>query len=342
MTDLFRRKHNIIKGNMKFSMQNITNHTFNASNDILKVSYYQQSKYEDIYVVAMLTWTMTAYAFIIKTIIQSSSLRGSIYIFIGAIAVTDCIYCVTAELMMVVSRYRSTSVAYATARNFFTIIKNIAFTMSVLISVQLTLDQFIGIKYCLRYHEIMTTKRVVIILVCTVIFCIVPYCFKNIISFERYFQAFTVLTSIIVISLILIYNLSLAESYMKRILKDVVYLHGIQAEQYAMLQKRRKCNREVAALSAVTLFFLILSTAFFTAREAGILTRKYLGICLHVLNAYSALNPIIYVLTLRKLKRLVKRNIYRTYTEINQSLCGRIFRKHVLRKQIADVFISYA
>ena len=341
MTDLIRGRHNIINSNLKFSMHNITNHNYT-----LQVPYdqNQKSKYEDIYVVAMLTWTMTAYAFIIKTIIQSSSLSGPRYIFIGAIAiaVADCIYCVSAELKNVVSRYRSTPVTYVTAYNIIVIIKKVSFLISVLISVQLTLDQFVGIKYCLRYHEIMKKKRVAIILVCTVIFCIVPYCFKNITSFERYFQTFIVLTSIIVISIILIYNLSLAESYMKRILKDVVYLHGIQAEQYAMLRKRQKCNREVAALSVVTLFFLILSSAFFTAIGAGILTQEYIDICLHLSIAYPALNPIIYVLTLGKLKRLVKRDIYRTYTKIKQSLCGRIFRKHVLRKQIADVFISYA
>ena len=290
----------------------------------------------------MLTWTIMAYAFIIKTIIQSSSLRGPRYIFIGAITVTDCIHCVSAVFVNVISRYISTSVAYIIAKTVIVITYKIFFVLSVLISVQLTLDQFVGIKYCLRYHEIMTKKRVVITLVCTEIFCTVPYCFMIINTmFERIFFAFIVLTSIIVISSMLLYNVSIAESYMKRILKDVVYMYGIQAEQYAMLRKRRKSNREVAALSAVTLFFLILMVAFLTAMAARILPRKYHGIFLHVLNAYPALNPIIYVLTLGKLKGIVKRDVYRINTKMKQSLCGKIFRKHVLRKNITDVPISY-
>ena len=282
---------------------------------------------DTVYYIFQSLWIMLAYTVVLKTIYKHESLRGPRYISVIYLAIIDMTFSISV-LLYILSQ--GTLIGQA-----FQIISETAFIYSVIISVFLTIDQYVAIKHCLRYHVIMSGKRVKLMMCSTMILCTVTYLpikLLMVLKIEIVFKLTIVSLSAIILTVNSINSFKEAERSMQRIIKATVRLHGVTAEQYYLLVKRQKSNREIIAISASTLFFFVAAIIFLVLNMYRPVSPIVYEIGAKLVNAYPIVNPIIYVLTLKQLKTFLKRDWNQAVFKIKSSRVWKHVTTHGLNR----------
>lgn len=187
-------------------------------------------------------------------------------------------------------------------------------TSSVLTTFGISLDRYIAVIYCLRYWDIVTRQRLILVLVIIWLLSIAIALISSLTSKEdRTFVSDCIVVPIyILVCLTLIVSSFwiryLRDKHEKEIRKRNIYF-GIEAEKLGILQSLKAIIIDLMKLNIITATFVICAEVFrvllnyyFNRQNPIITIIKYICNIIYVIT-----NPLVYILSMTELKKQYKK-----------------------------------
>ena len=269
--------------------------------------------------VTLIVPTITFHLTIITLIFKKNRLRRENNLFIIAnITTCDLSYCFFSLIFSI----RALALDYfrddfqSEIVIFFAIMR---FGTSMLCTSLLTMDRYIAVSCGLRYNQIVTKRRIVLVIIGIWMFSMLMTITWKFL--EKLFNDTTgrigAMMLIFVYIVVTIFTLSVALHTLNMRKKHAAYIQsrnirfGIEAERRDMLQRLKKSITDVMRLNVLTVIFISLLCIF------QVLKTWYDGATFKlahriVLLLYTCTNPFVYILTQRKLRVEVKHLVCRT------------------------------
>ena len=198
---------------------------------------------------------------------------------------------------------------------------SVVVTSSLLSTLGISLDKYLSIKYSLRYHSIVTQKKIVLFLgfswVISTIFAAVTTLLGALTDESKYYYVLHYVQRLIISLLLLFcsaYIRHVRNAHEKQItLRNKQF--GVQAEQLNILKRLRRSVVDVMRLNCTTAFAVITVTILgaiwrYSSLEGNnVVTQILRAVCLF----YLCSNPIIYIIVTSALRK--------EYSRITRRLC---------------------
>ena len=211
--------------------------------------------------------TVTLHLTIITLILKKNRLRRENHLFIIANIITcdlsHCFFSLIRSIRILTLEYRRDDFLFADIVTFFGIT---SFVTSMLCTSLLSMDCYIAVSYGLRYNQIVTKRRIALVIICIwtlsmlmVITCKVlekrfidtPYRFIDMMLIFVYIGV-----TIFTLSVAL-YTINMRKKHAVAI-KSRNVRFGIEAERRDMLQRLKKSIIDVMKLNVLTVIFMLL------------------------------------------------------------------------------------
>ena len=176
------------------------------------------------------------------------------------------------------------------------------FHASIFSTTILTLDRYITIRYCLRYHSMISVRRSYIVMVFTWILSIVltfaEISLRKRFSFNRAHLITDVVLAVCCIITVTIgaYTLKIRQKHVKSITSQDLYF-GVQAQRLTILRRLKQTIIDTLRINFFAVFIVILHIIIHSVYD------KRNRNSLLVLFIYSTLNPPIFAATLTELRK---------------------------------------
>lgn len=204
-------------------------------------------------------------------------------------------------------------------------VSRIAFISSLLSSVCLAVDRYIAIRYCMLYNNILTNtvtyKLVFTVWVFSIALCLLMFIedgFPNIYGLKMYLSfnyvvvVLTISSSVFII-VCLCYVHRISRTQLIRIQRITRHLHGHQANQYFIVKKRIQLNRDVLIVSTFSVVALlpVISVYLKIIIRRSINDHNLLIGAWTMAVIYTAVNPFVYMRSLRMLRNFLVEDFVR-------------------------------
>ena len=231
---------------------------------------------------------------IILIVTQKTS-HQNVYIILANLCVSDLLLSIQGALMHLLGTWSVLAIN----------ITGVLYLASTLLTLAISVERYVKVKYGLRYYQLLTKKRLIVFLIVLWGSSLVIPTFTHQIIKEPRYQALTVRLLCTISSIILIclsrWVCKVRNKIMQRIAKRNMRF-GIHAEELNMEKRLRGAIREMLQLSYITGGFII-GGSFFSVLYATIFNYKFIliiAVALHYL--YLASNPFVYILVMKHLR----------------------------------------
>ena len=287
-----------------------------------KIRYYTMTTLmQFIFVVILQSFVIVAHSLII-TIIKKANLRSNRYYLIKMLSLSDIAQSISTIVFFVLVKAfdrQLESSPIMEVVTVFTYLMVCAENMSTYITIVVSFDRFVAVKYSLVYCIIVTKRKLNIII--SIFFAyVLPLNFvlmrytgdintseinsitKGLVFHLIAFHTFTSVTLITVGAL----TQQIRRNNEKRIHSIPSALHGTNKEQIDILRSLKNSLKDVVVLNYWTVFFLVLHIVF---GIVGIVSSSPATIQMVIIIAgLSKLsNPFIYAFTQRDIRNWIKR-----------------------------------
>ena len=213
---------------------------------------------------------------------------------------------------------------------------SICYTASVLTTSAMTVNKFISVEYCLRYHDIVTTRRLFVSFFCVWISsCVaaaVPFiCTSSVVKREQINDCimctlYTTLSLLMVVCSL--YIRSVRNAHEMKIRQRKSYF-GVAEERLHILQRLSTSVFDIIKLNVTTSVIVIITVICRVAHKYVFQKNSSTAhSVLHfMVSLYVISNPIVYAVTITELKQEYKKITKDWY----RKCCGQIFL--VLQRQ---------
>lgn len=199
---------------------------------------------------------------------------------------------------------------------------------STAVTMLITINQFISVKYAIKYHKMVTNQRLYVAIFVVIVTCyltyIIMFWFRKIIFM---FAIFLTLT-FIVMAILMSFIFRIAHAAIKAIItseaprgeeKDIIEFMprkmkkwfikpDNKSEEQEEKKKQMKMSQQLACVSIVTMALLCIMAAMCIQ---GIVTGVHyndIKVYMIVASVYTMMNPVIYISTMSKIRFFVKKD----------------------------------
>lgn len=298
-------------------------------------------------IVFTVIWLTLCYTIIFKTICRHITLRGPTIIPLPFLAAFDLLFSIFQVICFCMITYMSHS--YSTMRLFgimsFFVLSS--FLNSTMIVMLITVNQFLT---SINVHNKVTRKMLYVAIAITIT---VSYAFYVLVHMMGYIIVlFVVIIShnIIAMSFMMGYTFYTSRKRLKdlisRMINDDRANHDLNAvsekqgnarcsvaiirsEQAKEKKDLLKTRKHLAGMSLITLLFLCTIVSICIRRVTSGFYHTDVQMTMIIICLYTAMNPIIYMGTITKLRFFVQRD-YKTWMENNAISCGHFRRSRAV------------
>ena len=248
---------------------------------------------------------------------DKARLRDNQYQLIGLLSIIESLYLVSAIIIAIyeLKDEENPDQHFLTALNFSAYLWN---TLSMLINIFICVDRWIAVKFCLRYHILVTKKKLLTItLFATLLDAFILSCIfyigkvdntlsssKSVFT-SRLIMGYAASLRTITCAVMLILGkktIQYRDQSEVRI-RNISNLHGTQAEELTALTVLRRGIKDVFKVNIWTSVFLLPMTLVLFMVVSGMEIPKVIfWINAMLISAYMISNPIVYLTYYTKLR----------------------------------------
>ena len=264
--------------------------------------------------------------FIVLKILHSSKLfKKPHFLLIVYLSFSDCGYVLMSAIvysaLTLVHPGSSCDIVTRTA----VYVAHVVFTVSCLLSVALTMNQFIAVKYGLRYESIVTVRKIKLLVM---IFIFVSAIINGLVLIDESYVV--ILHTRMIRSRCLLNSMILVMSGGVMLI-NLIYCNKVSRHQMKRLTQmeivspywrhRRRIRNEVTIITSVVIAVLLPQAIFYTKVQIrhDHSDGKWLAATRGMLQLFCALNPYLYLFTLKPLKMRVSKEIRRCFCNKSSS-----------------------
>ena len=203
------------------------------------------------------TWVILTYFILVRTIIKHLTLRGPLFMLIFALALFDIFFCLF-ELGLLLIYMNVTDIPTELLK-VFTYLTELSLTNSAAVSTFLAINQYIAIKYSLRYQEIADNTKMKVIVISVLCGSILIHGTTHGTVGHLYFQVICLSLAIGIIIASTFRVVCEANNAITEIIRSgCIFMQNV--DQLVILKKRRKIIRVTACKSLLSIALLIIVT----------------------------------------------------------------------------------
>ena len=230
----------------------------------------------------------------IMVLIMKGMIHKNIHILIANLSVGDSLLCITLAVSTLLQAGKRSALPMA----------GLFYAASVFTSLAITMDRYLKVRYGLRYHQIVTKKRVAIFVVLLWTLSVVVSLLPAKLSQEPSHSALSVRSVSIMCSAVMISVSIWVRRVRNRIATEIEKRNeyfGVNGEKVSIMRRMRKAVREIMQLSFVTATLIIIGSTFVILHctfKSGILGM----ISFHANLAYFLSNPFLYAIVMKDIR----------------------------------------
>ena len=254
------------------------------------------------------------YFLVLKIMHKCRLLNKPHYLLLVFLSISDCAYVISGNSFYLLLAFTPAGEMCTIITNIAVYIGHVVYYTSCCLSVMLTVNQFIAVKYGLRYHSIVTAKKIKKLTLTCILLCIVAnalvlldgkyFIIRNTKMIRsRCILSFIVAMSGLIMLINLIYCNRVSHYQMKRLLPAEI--------NSPYWKHRRRIRAEVTIITSVVIF-LIIPQGMFHAKiqiHRDDFDDKYMAITRGMMKLSCALNSYLYLFTLNPLRKKVLKTL---------------------------------
>ena len=238
--------------------------------------------------------TLPLHIFHIILIIKKRNLHQNVYYILLNLSLSDSCLAIMRGLPLS-KKASSPSILKGLAMSFY--------VHSILLTLAINLDRYMKVKYGLRYHQMVTKKKLCALLlllsITSIIIALIPSQIQN-----GQYLVVTLRSFALICSFLLIFASTWIKKVRDRAAEEIrkrnVYF-GIQGEEFGILQRLKGAIRETIQLSFITATILIAGSLLTILNTALNLKRLWMTSSVFY-QLYLLSNPFVYMFVMKDLR----------------------------------------
>ena len=272
-------------------------------------------------------WLVITYSIIRRTIHNHLTLRGPRFTLLGFLALFDCMFCVVQCVFFYVNIYMDKTPESMILFKTLKFLLHTSLLNSTSMTMLITVNQFISVKYAIKYHKIVTNRRLYISIATVTMCCYVVYFITYIMGLVIYMFAVYFSLLFIVMTTLMTFIFCTARAAISAIMKTKSQAPEVPAEDFLPKKMKRlfsdttnvdderkkkekemKSSEQLACISIVTMFLIGTLTGMSIRGILSTIQYSDVKVYMTVASLYSVLNPLIYVSTMSEVRFFVKKD----------------------------------
>ena len=242
----------------------------------------------------------------IVLIIKTKKLHKPSYFLIINLSVGDLIVSVTATVNIILFGYRNESLYIAS---------DICYNLSIFTTIYISIDRYIAIRFCLKYHLIVTKRRLVYLVtiswIISVILIMLPRFEEPTFGIKGYYRRLSydiihysiVVSSSLILSVLSLHIIRIRRKHVKDMRKRSTHF-GIVSEKLNMLSKLKESMKDVMKLNIVTIILVLSSNIAKLYNNYFAPTNQYATVLkIIIFSIYFISNPFLYAVIMTELRQ---------------------------------------
>ena len=251
----------------------------------------------------------------ILLVLSKRKLHQNVYYILVNLSISDMIL---ATIVMLGNLFQNDKLLASTAAGAF-------YTSSVIFTLAMTLDRYIKVEYGLRYHTLVTKKRLALVLALVWGFSILLPTLPAHITKDQLIHMFTVGVFCVLCAIILICTSlwvhRLRNKHLEEIKKRNVYF-GIHGEEFNSLKQLKVAVKEIIQLNVVTAVLIIVGCLLHVLRKTIVKEPWFLMTSACMMQMYIISNPFVYLFVMGDIRRYY----FQYFRRVRTILCTRTNR----------------
>ena len=255
------------------------------------------------------------YFIVLKTMHTCRLFKKPHFMLVVYLSISDCGFVTMSAVVYAIVTLLPTGEACKVITIVAVYVGHVLFYLSCCLSVGLTMNQFIAVRYGLRYQSIVTGKKIKILIgICVLVLAIINGLVLIdktyiVILHTRMIRSRCLLNSLVLVgsSSIMMINLMYCNNVSQKQMKRLTPMEIVSP----YWKHRRRIRTEVTIITSVVIAVLLPQAIFYTKVQIrhDPFDAIWLAATRGMLQLFCALNPYLYLFTLKPLKKRISQKI---------------------------------